>query len=60
MKYIGVSCGRYIEGFSILPNIEICWMQEDRKYWDIRFSWLFWYFTIGEIKKRLEFHGYYN
>jgi len=60
MKYLGISGGHIIEGFYITPGIAITWMQEkDRKYWNITFSWLFWYFTIGEIRKKLKEHGYY-
>ena len=60
MKYLGISYGRLIESFGIIPNINICWMTlKDGRYWDVQFSWLFWYCTIGQIKKKLKEDGYY-
>lgn len=60
MKYLGIDYGRFIEGFSVLPNIDISWMTlRDGRFYDIRFGWLFWYFTIGQIKKKLKENGYY-
>lgn len=57
MKYLGISGGRLIESFVIIPSIDITWMYEG-KYIDVRFSWLFWYFTIGTIRKYLKSRGY--
>jgi len=61
MKYLGISGGRIIEGFCILPSINVNWMSlcKDKKtYFDIQFAWFFWYFTIGQIKKKLKEDGY--
>ena len=71
MKYLGITGGRIIEGFSVLPSIDLTWaIFEDetfllgtsrlkkankkyKKYYDVQFAWLFWYFTIGCIHKRI-------
>ena len=69
MKYLGISGGWLIEGFCILPSINISWMKSLQKkpfivldkyetYYDVQFAWLFWYFTIGQIKKKLKENGY--
>ena len=63
MKYWGIDYGRIIEGFCLLPSINLNWaiFQENNKlpgnynrYYDIQFAWLWWYFTIGQLKKRLK------
>lgn len=60
MKYLGIDYGWLIEGFEILPCLSITWMTlKDGKYCDVRFSWFRWYFTIGQIKKKLKENGYY-
>jgi hypothetical protein len=60
MKYWGISYGKIIEGFCIFPSICVNWARlqvKDKisgnynRYYDIQFVWLFWYFTIGQIKK---------
>lgn len=62
MKYIGITFGRIIESFCILPSIDLTWATfkvKDKlpgnyaKYYDLQFTWLFWYFIIGQIKKKL-------
>lgn len=59
MKYLGVSGGKLIEGFCILPSISVNWMTlKDSRYYDIQFSLFRWYFTIGQIKKKLKEQGY--
>lgn len=59
MKYLGISGGRFVDGFHFLPSIDLCWMTiQDGTYFDIRFSLFFWYFTIGEIHKKLKENGY--
>ena len=59
MKYFGIDFGWLIEGFNILPNIGVSWMTlKDGRFYDVRFSWFFWYFTIGQIKKKLKENGY--
>lgn len=67
MKYWGISCGKIIKGFSIFPSICVNWatLQVHNKlpgsynrYYDIQFAWLFWYFTIGQIHKKLKECGY--
>lgn len=75
MKYLGIDYGRIIEGFCLLPSINLNWGRfEDeifllgnglkskgkfKKYYDIQFAWLWWYFTIGQIKNKLKMNGYY-
>ena len=60
MKYLGIDCGWLIEGFDILPSISVTWMTlKLTTYYDVRFSWFRWYFTIGQIKKKLKENGYY-
>ena len=68
MKYMGITFGRIIEGFCILPSISLLWATLNIKdklpgnyatYYDLQFSWLFWYFTIGQIKNKLKERGYY-
>lgn len=60
MKYLGISGGRIIEGFSIIPSININWMwvNDHTKIYDVQFAWLFWYFTIGQAHKWLKENGY--
>ena len=68
MKYIGITFGRIIEGFCILPSIDLTWATLNVKdklsgnyatYYDMRFVWLFWYFTIGQIKNKLKEQEYH-
>ena len=60
MKYLGIDYGWLIEGFVILPSFSWNWMTlRDGRYYDLTFQWLFWYFTIGEIKNKLKENGYY-
>lgn len=57
MKYIGITKGKILEGFCLLPSINITWMKitiKGKKYYDIQFAWLFWFFTIGTIPKVLK------
>ena len=59
MKYLGISGGWIVEGFSILPSINVNWMTvREGKCYDVQFAWLFWYFTIGQIKNKLKEYGY--
>ena len=67
MKYWGISYGKINEGFCIFPSICVNWatLQVNDKlpgnynrYYDIQFVWLFWYFTIGQISKKLKECGY--
>lgn len=55
------SCGRLIEAFVVLPGINYNWMnvynRSKRKTelsWELVFSWLFWYVSIGNVKINLE------
>lgn len=72
MKYLGITFGRLVDGFCILPSIDLTWATLTVKdklsgkllgnyatYYDLRFTWLFWYFTIGQIKNKLKEEGYY-
>ena len=60
MKYWGISCGKIIEGFSVFPSVSVNWATlENKKYYDIQFAWLYWYFTIGQITNKLKEEGYY-
>lgn len=54
-----VKFGRIIEGFSLLPCININWIRvENKTYHDVQFAWLFWYITIGQISKYLSERNY--
>lgn len=45
--------------FSFLPSINLIWMiLTDGRYYDVQFAWLKWYFTIGQIHKKLQENGY--
>jgi hypothetical protein len=60
MKHLGIRCGTLIESFVLLPSIDFSWMSlKSGTYYDLRFAWLFWYITIGEINNRLKEDGYY-
>ncbi len=68
MKYLGISYGKIIEGFDIFPTISVSWATlkvndklpgNYKRYYNIQFAWLFWYFTIGQIKNKLKEEGYY-
>jgi hypothetical protein len=60
MKYLGISKGKYVEGFAVLPSIDVSWMRlwDNDRYWDVTIGWLFWYVTIGQIHKKLKENGY--
>lgn len=59
MKYIGITYGKIIEGFSIIPNVNLLWITlKEGRYYDVQFSWLRWYFTIGQVNKKLKQNGY--
>ena len=59
MKYLGISGGWLVEEFVPWPNCGIRWMTlKDGTYIDVMFSLFFWYFTIGQIKKKLKSEGY--
>jgi len=61
MKYLGISGGRLVEEFVPLPSCGVRWMTlKDGTYVDVMFSLFFWYFTIGQIKKKLKEEGYNN
>ena len=47
--------GHLIESFAILPSISYNWIQTSKgKVYEINFAWLFWYFTIGNVRKFLK------
>ena len=55
------SCGRLIEAFVVLPGINYNWMhvynhskRKTQLSWELVFSWLFWYVSIGNVKINLE------
>lgn len=68
MKYLGISYGKIIEGFSIFPSVSVNWAifkvndklpgNYANRYYDIQFAWLFWYITFGQIKNKLKEEGY--
>lgn len=59
MKYLGITYGKIIEGFSIIPNVNLLWITlKEGRYYDVQFSWLRWYFTIGQVNKKLKQNGY--
>lgn len=60
MKYLGITFGWLTEEFVLWPSCGIRWMTlKDRKYYDVMFSLWFWYFTVGQITKKLKENGYY-
>ena len=60
MKYLGISGGWLTEEFALLPSISFRKMTlKDGTYVDLFLCWLFWYCTIGQIKKKLKENGYY-
>lgn len=60
MKYLSVDFGKLIEGFVFLPSFDLTWMTlKDGCFYDLRFTWLLWYVTLGTIKKKLKENGYY-
>ena len=55
MKYIAITFGKFIDGFCIIPNVSLIWMTSyEGRYYNVQFSWLRWYFTIGQIHKKLK------
>lgn len=59
MKYLGISGGWLIECFSVLPGISYSWMRTNKDFcWSLQFAWLWWYFDIGTIHKKLKEQGY--
>ena len=57
--------GWIIEGFCILPSLNINWMTtnwvrtgEYRKIYDVQFSWFFWYISTTNISRYLKKQGY--
>ena len=59
MKYWGIDYGRIIEGFIFIPSINLSWATlENKKYYDIQFAWLYWYFTIGQIHNKIKEIGF--
>ncbi len=59
MKNISITSGKIGDGFSFLPSINLIWMiLTDGRYYDVQFALLKWYFTIGQIHKKLKENGY--
>lgn len=63
MKYWGITYGKIIEGIVIIPTINLTWALfwetdklpgNNKRFYDIQFAWLWWYFTIGQIHNRLK------
>ena len=55
MKYLGITCGRLIESFVIIPSINVTWMSYKLKtYYNINIAWLYWYITIGQVHKLIK------
>ena len=55
------SCGWLIECIAILPSISFNWMHHTYATpvsWELNFAWLFWYFSIGNVKFNLKKAGY--
>ena len=46
--------GNYNVPANITRTMEIV---KDGKYHDLRFTWFWWYFTIGQIRKKLKEQG---
>lgn len=51
---------RIIEGFCILPSLNINWLtdKDGKRIYDIQFAWLFWFITTNNIGKKLKEYGY--
>lgn len=61
MKYLGFDSGWLIESFVIIPTLSVDWMtlfKDKKTYLEVRFCWLFWYVTFGQIHKKLKEDGY--
>lgn len=55
------SGGHLIESFCFLPSISLNWMHKTNKNsmsWELNFAWLFWYFSIGNVRINLKKCGY--
>lgn len=55
------SGGWLIESFAILPSISLNWMHKvgnTPMSWELNFAWLFWYFSIGNVRINLKKAGY--
>jgi len=58
--------GWIVEGFSILPSLNVNWMhikesndsKKLKKIYDIQFAWLWWYISTDRIGKYLKKCGY--
>ncbi len=55
------SCGRLVEAFAVLPFINLNWTnvyfknsKNPKLSWELTFSWLFWYVSVGNVKINLE------
>lgn len=47
--------GHLIESFAVLPSISYNWMKTiNGKAREVTFAWLFWYFSIGNIRIYLD------
>ena len=58
-RYVGITSGKIIEGFSFIPNVNLNWMTLNGcRYYDVQFSWLRWHFVVGQIHKKLKECGY--
>lgn len=61
-----MSYGWLVEGFSILPSLNINWMhvkesrdsKKMKKIYDIQFTWFWWYISTDRIGKYLKKRGY--
>ena len=60
-----MKCGWIVEGFCILPSININWMTTNcaktgqyKRVFDIQLAWFFWYISTDNIGKELKKKGY--
>ena len=54
------SFNHLIECFYFLPSINYNWMRTNKEYsWELNFVWLFWQFSIGNVRINLKKLGYH-
>jgi len=55
-----ISGGWLIEAFVFLPSFDLNWMKlsNGKSAREFRITWLFWYVSFGNVKKKLKEAGY--
>ena len=52
---------RIIDGFCILPSLNINWMYDagtKKNIYDIQFAWFYWFISTHNVAKKLKEYGY--